>query len=222
MKTTSRLTATEMVQNLETANQALRNYVCKLEEQLARYERILQRCPKFRMEQSGAKYSVCDGERIAISNTPIHPLPAGSTVRISHPFPPMADAEGFDGPEEDDRQEKDDWDGLEASDLEDGWEDEEDDWDGLEESDFEDDWDDEEDDWDDEEDDWDGLEESDFEDDWDDEDLDKDDLADADLADADLEADGLKNPPSDGAYSEAVLQAFPHVRTIHRLVARRR
>ena len=205
MKTTSRLTATEMVQNLETANQALRNYVCKLEEQLARYERILQRCPKFRMEQSGAKYSVCDGERIAISNTPIHPLPAGSTVRISHPLPPMTDAEGFDGPEEDDRQDKDDWDGLEASDFEDDWDDEEDDWDGLEESDFEDDWDDEEDDWD-------GLEESDFEDGWEDE----------DLADADLEADGLKNPPSDGAYSEAVLQAFPHVRTIHRLVARRR
>ena len=191
MKTTSRLTATEMVQNLETANQALRNYVCKLEEQLARYERILQRCPKFRMEQSGAKYSVCDGERIAISNTPIHPLPAGSTVRISHPFPPMADAEGFDGPEEDDRQDKDDWDGLEASDFEDGWEDEEDDWDGLEESDFEDGWEDE--------------------------DLDEDDLA-----DRGLKTGGLGNPPSDGAYSEAVLQAFPHVRTIHRLVARRR
>ena len=210
MKTTSRLTATEMVQNLETANQALRNYVCKLEEQLARYERILQRCPKFRMEQSGAKYSVCDGERIAISNTPIHPLPAGSTVRISHPLPPMADAEGFDGPEEDDRQDKDDWDGLEASDYEDDWDDFEDDWDGLEESDFEDDWDDEEDDWD-------GLEESDFEDGWEDEDLDKDDLA-----DRGLKTGGLKNPPSDGAYSEAVLQAFPHVRTIHRLVARRR
>ena len=202
MKTTSKLTATEMVQNLETANQALRNYVCKLEEQLARYERILQRCPKFRMEQSGAKYSVCDGERIAISNTPIHPLPAGSTVRISHPLPPMADADGFDGPEEDDRQDKDDWDGLEASDFEDDWDDEEDDWDGLEESDFEDDL----------EDDWDGLEESDFKDDWEDDDLDDDDL----------EADGVENPPSDGAYSEAVLQAFPHVRTIHRLVARRR
>ena len=172
MKTTSRLTATEMVQNLETANQALRNYVCKLEEQLARYERILQRCPKFRMEQSGAKYSVCDGERIAISNTPIHPLPAGSTVRISHPLPPMADAEGFDGSKEDDRQNKDDWD---------------------------------------------GLEESDFEDDWDDEGLDEDDLA-----NRGLKTDGLKNPSSDGAYSEAVLQAFPHVRTIHRLVARRR
>lgn len=73
--------------------------------------------------------------------------------------------------------------------------------DGLEESDFEDDL----------EDDWDGLEESDFKDDWEDDDLDDDDL----------EADGVENPPSDGAYSEAVLQAFPHVRTIHRLVARR-
>lgn len=131
---------------VELANQALRNYVQMLEEKVARYERIMQCCPRFRAEKAQET-----------------------------PPPPIEWIEPYHDEE-----------------LEDG----------LEESDFEDDL----------EDDWDGLEESDFKDDWEDDDLDDDDL----------EADGVENPPSDGAYSEAVLQAFPHVRTIHRLVARRR
>ena len=130
---------------VELAGQALRNYVQMLEEKVARYERIMQCCPRFRAEKAQET-----------------------------PPPPIEWIEPYHDEE-----------------LEDG----------LEESDFEDDL----------EDDWDGLEESDFKDDWEDDDLDDDDL----------EADGVENPPSDGAYSEAVLQAFPHVRTIHRLVARR-
>ena len=130
---------------VELASQALRNYVQMLEEKVARYERIMQCCPRFRAEKAQET-----------------------------PPPPIEWIEPYHDEE-----------------LEDG----------LEESDFEDDL----------EDDWDGLEESDFKDDWEDDDLDDDDL----------EADGIENPPSDGAYSEAVLQAFPHVRTIHRLVARR-
>ena len=130
---------------VELANQALRNYVQMLEEKVARYERIMQCCPRFRAEKAQET-----------------------------PPPPIEWIEPYHDEE-----------------LEDG----------LEESDFEDDL----------EDDWDGLEESDFKDDWEDD----------DLGDDDLEADGVENPPSDGAYSEAVLQAFPHVRTIHRLVARR-
>ena len=130
---------------VELANQALRNYVQMLEEKVARYERIMQCCPRFRAEKAQET-----------------------------PPPPIEWIEPYHDEE-----------------LEDG----------LEESDFEDDL----------EDDWDGLEESDFKDDWEDDDLDDDDL----------EADGVENPPSDGAYSETVLQAFPHVRTIHRLVARR-
>ena len=136
-----KLTLTEQVEILEMANQTLKQYIHTLEEKLARYERIMQRCPKFRMEQSGAKYSVCDGERIAISNAPIHQLPAGSTVRISHPLPPMADADGFDDSEEDDWQDEDDWDGLEESDFADDWDDE--DFDDFDE-DFDDDFEDEE------------------------------------------------------------------------------
>lgn len=131
---------------VELAGQALRNYVQMLEEKVARYERIMQCCPRFRAEKAQET-----------------------------PPPPIEWIEPYHDEE-----------------LEDG----------LEESDIEDDL----------EDDWDGLEESDFKDDWEDDDLDDDDL----------EADGVENPPSDGAYSEAVLQAFPHVRTIHRLVARRR
>lgn len=147
---------------VELAGQALRNYVQMLEEKVARYERIMQCCPRFRAEKAQET-----------------------------PPPPIEWIEPYHDEELED--------GLEESDFEDDFED---DWDGLEESDFKDDW----------EDDWDGLEESDFKDDWEDDDLDDDDL----------EADGVENPPSDGAYSEAVLQAFPHVRTIHRLVARRR
>jgi len=147
---------------VELASQALRNYVQMLEEKVARYERIMQCCPRFRAEKAQET-----------------------------PPPPIEWIEPYHDKELED--------GLEESDFED---DLEDDWDGLEESDFEDDF----------EDDWDGLEESDFKDDWEDDNLDDDDL----------EVDGIENPSSDGAYSEAVLQAFPHVRTIHRLVARRR
>ena len=69
----------------------------------------------------------------------------------------------------------------------------------------------------------------DFDDDFDDDELydDFDDelydeYDDADLCDADVETGGLKRSPSGGAYSEAVLQAFPHIRTFQRLVGRRR
>ena len=134
---------------VELAGQALRNYVQMLEEKVARYERIMQCCPRFRVEKAQET-----------------------------PPPPIEWIEPYHDEELED--------GLEESDFED---DLEDDWDGLEESDFKDDL----------EDDWDGLEEYDFKDDWEDDDLDDDDL----------EADGVENPPSDGAYSEAVLQAFP-------------
>jgi hypothetical protein len=41
-----KISLTEQVGNLELANKALRNYVQKLQEQLAMYERLMQCCPK--------------------------------------------------------------------------------------------------------------------------------------------------------------------------------
>lgn len=167
------------------AGQAPRGYVQTLEEKIARYERIMQRCPKFRMEQSAAKYSVCDGERIAISDAPIRQLPAGITTRISNPQPPLADNDAFN-----------DTDWPDESGFESGFIDEFDD--ELCDDDFDDEFDDDE-----------------LDDDFDDE-LFEDDL------ESDLETDDLKSSPSGGPYSEAVLQAFPHIRTFQRLVGRRR
>ena len=46
-----KLTLTEQVNNLELANKALRNYANELEKKLARYEHVLQCCPRFRMEK---------------------------------------------------------------------------------------------------------------------------------------------------------------------------
>ena len=47
----TKITLTEQVQNLELANKALRNYVNELEKKLAKYEHVLQCCPRFRAEQ---------------------------------------------------------------------------------------------------------------------------------------------------------------------------
>ena len=41
-----KISLTEQVGNLELANKALRNYVQKLQDQLAMYERLMQCCPK--------------------------------------------------------------------------------------------------------------------------------------------------------------------------------
>ena len=46
MKRTQGLTQEEIMQNYQLANKALRNYVQKLQEQLAMYERLMQCCPK--------------------------------------------------------------------------------------------------------------------------------------------------------------------------------
>lgn len=197
------------------AGQSPRSYVQMLEEKIARYERIMQRCPKFRMEQSAAKYSVCDGERIAISDAPIRQLPAGITTRISNPQPPMADNDAFnetDWPDEPGFI--DELDDEPDDELDDDFDDELLD-DELFDDEFDDDLEDELDD---------GFDDELFEDELDDEfddDLDDDDFDDDDF-ESDLETDGLNNPPSGGPYSEAVLQAFPHIRTFQRLVGRRR
>ena len=125
-----KLSLTEQVETLELANRTLRTYAQTLEEKVARYEKVLQICPKFRMEQSAAGYSVCHGNRIAVSNAPIRQLPAGATVRISHPQPPVAPSSVFPSPvnfAEDDFEE-DDWDGLEESDFADDWDDFDDDF----------------------------------------------------------------------------------------------
>ena len=39
------------VENLVLANQTLKNYIRTLEEKIARYEKMLQHCPRFRAEQ---------------------------------------------------------------------------------------------------------------------------------------------------------------------------
>ena len=145
----------------ESTGQAPRSYVQMLEEKIIRYERILQRCPRFLAEQSAA---------------------SAPDIEWTEPY----HDDEFD--------------------------------DELYDDEFDDDFDDDElyDDFDDDFDDFD----DDFVDDFDDELYDEYD--DADLCDTDVETGGLKRSPSGGAYSEAVLQAFPHIRTFQRLVGRRR
>ena len=43
-----KLSLTEQVENLELANQALKNHIVKLEEKIRKYEKALQHCPRFR------------------------------------------------------------------------------------------------------------------------------------------------------------------------------
>lgn len=52
-----KLTLADQVQNLELANMALRNYVQELQGKLAKYEHIMQCCPRFRMEKAAEMQS---------------------------------------------------------------------------------------------------------------------------------------------------------------------
>ena len=76
---------------VELAGQALRNYVQMLEEKVARYERIMQCCPRFRAEKA--------------QETPPPPIEW---------IEPYHDEELEDGLEESDFEDdlEDDWDGL--------------------------------------------------------------------------------------------------------------
>ena len=55
MKNKKELPLSQQIENLELANKALRNYVSQLEEKLARYERVMQCCPRFQSEKSAGK-----------------------------------------------------------------------------------------------------------------------------------------------------------------------
>lgn len=86
-------------QNLELANKALRRYINELEQKIFRYERILQRCPKFRMEQSEPTQSVCAEDWLVSPDQPFRRLPNYSALyrqnrKPSAPEPP-ADDEWF-------------------------------------------------------------------------------------------------------------------------------
>ena len=100
MKNKKELPLSQQIENLELANQTLRNYARSLEEKLARYENIMQHCPRFLAEQTS---------------------PAACSP---HPTDPYDDF--YNNPDDgfgDDFD--DDWDGLEDSDFEDDWEDDE-------------------------------------------------------------------------------------------------
>ena len=51
MKPRKELPLAVQVENLELANQTLKNYIQTLEEKIANYEKVLQHCPRFRAEQ---------------------------------------------------------------------------------------------------------------------------------------------------------------------------
>lgn len=51
MKQRKELPLAVQVENLELANQTLKNYIHTLEEKIANYEKVLQHCPRFRAEQ---------------------------------------------------------------------------------------------------------------------------------------------------------------------------
>lgn len=51
MKPRKELPLAVQVENLELANQTLKNYIHTLEEKIANYEIVLQHCPRFRAEQ---------------------------------------------------------------------------------------------------------------------------------------------------------------------------
>lgn len=99
MKSKKELPLSQQIENLELANKALRNYVSQLEEKLARYERIMQRCPRFQAEKS-AEMNCLES-------------------RHTDPYDDFYD-DPYDELEDD--FEDDDWDGLEESDFEDDWE----------------------------------------------------------------------------------------------------
>ena len=98
MKSKKELPLSQQIENMELANKALRNYVSQLEEKLARYERVMQRCPRFQAEKSAGK------------NCP--------ESRYTDPYDDFYD-DPYDEFEDDF---EDDWDGLEESDFEDDWE----------------------------------------------------------------------------------------------------
>lgn len=50
MKPRKELPLAVQVENLELANQALKNYIHTLEEKVGKYEKVLQHCPRFRAE----------------------------------------------------------------------------------------------------------------------------------------------------------------------------
>ena len=99
MKNKKELPLSQQIENMELANKALRNYVSQLEEKLARYERVMQCCPRFQAEKSAGKSC---------------PEP-----RHTDPYDDF-----YDDPNDEfeDDFEDDDWDGLEESDFEDDWE----------------------------------------------------------------------------------------------------
>ena len=51
MKPRKELPLAVQVENLELANQTLKNYIQTLEEKIANYEEVLQHCPRYRAEQ---------------------------------------------------------------------------------------------------------------------------------------------------------------------------
>jgi predicted RNase H-like nuclease (RuvC/YqgF family) len=51
MKPRKEIPLAAQVENLELANRTLKNYIQRLEEKLAKYEKMLQHCPRFRAEQ---------------------------------------------------------------------------------------------------------------------------------------------------------------------------
>ena len=57
MKRTNNLTAAQIVGNLELANYALKRYVLELEEKIAKYERVLTHCPRFRAEMQAQQFA---------------------------------------------------------------------------------------------------------------------------------------------------------------------
>ena len=102
MKNKKELPLSQQIENMELANKALRNYVSQLEEKLARYERVMQCCPRFQAEKSAGKSC---------------PEP-----RHTDPYDDFYDDPNDDFEDDFDDDWDDDWDGLEESDFEDDWE----------------------------------------------------------------------------------------------------
>lgn len=97
-------------ENLELANATLRRYAQQLEEKVARYEQLLRRCPKFRMEEGEAAKSVCTGNWLVVPDEPFHRDPehpniyrgnyrpsAAPSIILEKPYDPteFADDEDF-------------------------------------------------------------------------------------------------------------------------------
>ena len=126
MRNNKQISLSEQIADLELANKTLRNYAQGLEEKLAGYERILQRCPKFRMTPSEAAKSVCSDKWLVVPDEPFQQVTLSS--RPSRPLVSPTTAPDFNDFEDDDFEdddfEDDDWDGLEESDFIDDWEEE--------------------------------------------------------------------------------------------------